>query len=642
MGKGARNRRRRATSGHALNRTAAGPVSWRIPPADTARGNTPEALQMAATVADAYVMPCRATYLDDPVLTGVVEPTLLADDDEWAEPMPVLLLEPRSLLALQDRQTGAVREMRTESLVSGGLHRVCPTRLLGLPAEGWTAGCAEGRVKVRDPDGGVAVEGESIPDPAWISRAASCGRVAVLHGAPLGVRLPKGKTERTYSIRDRAAEVRRACEDGVLAGGVVEWAGNFTETFNWTLFKPGAFGLAVPIAYVPLWYFRRYGGPERFGFVHMGQPVELPAANGMVADLTNTDIDLIEPDARQVGEIIAGYRDSDRGLEDSFFRQWRETVVACEGLVVMTGEQEMPSQLGATHEVDRRAVETLRASWGARVFLSDGTKSDLVGSHPVVEAKSYGAGEIEDGIYLDSLATKMRQTESFRVSVSKELEKLIDWAGLERWVTNLWPVVCQTCRDPLGGKVDVSADGPMEQGMVVLSMHHQSCRPSGVTPPEGIEMSAPTSSFVAGCIGKPNAEPSPEDFPAMVVNPSCEQLRLMPDGSGGWRNATLEGFGKLGFVPGNGKFPPHIEEVEAEIVGDKLTVTLTGYVPDTPDFEWTVQAPSHVLAQVQRYRGLAVSIVTKALPTRFMPDDIVPAFADEEARIGWVTLVSAT
>jgi hypothetical protein len=45
-------------------------------------------------------------------------------------------------------------------------------------------------------------------------------------------------------------------------------------------------------------------------------------------------------------------------------------------------------------------------------------------------------------------------------------------------VTNLWPVVCQSCGEPLGTKADVSADGVFDDGKVLISLHHSACRPS--------------------------------------------------------------------------------------------------------------------------------------------------------------------
>lgn len=85
-------------------------------------------------------------------------------------------------------------------------------------------------------------------------------------------------------------------------------------------------------------------------------------------------------------------------------------------------------------------------------------------------------------------------------------------------------------------------------------------------------------------------KPRKDDIPVMVINPSCEQLALVPEASGGWRNATLEGFAALGFVQPTRDFPPTITEAEAEISEEYLIVTVTGYLPDMPDQEWAIKA----------------------------------------------------
>lgn len=58
-----------------------------------------------------------------------------------------------------------------------------------------------------------------------------------------------------------------------------------------------------------------------------------------------------------------------------------------------------------------------------------------------------------------------------------------------------------------------------------------------------------TVSVATGYIGKPGKGPRARDIPVMVVNPSCEQLLLERDDTGGWRNATLDEFAALGLAP---------------------------------------------------------------------------------------------
>ena len=66
-------------------------------------------------------------------------------------------------------------------------------------------------------------------------------------------------------------------------------------------------------------------------------------------------------------------------------------------------------------------------------------------------------------------------------------------------------------------------------------------------------MNRPTSSFVAGYLGRATGKPSATDIPVMVINPSCEQLLLERDDTGAWRNATLDEFAALGMRPATGR-----------------------------------------------------------------------------------------
>jgi hypothetical protein len=606
--------------------------------------------------ADAREMPCRATFLNDPVFGSALGDSAV-DADRVAVPdkqdatgieaPPVLLFEPRQLLGMQDTRTGSVRELRTEALVTGGFQRLTGPVWALSPAEGWSVGRAADTIKLRDPDGDVMAESSLVLDPAWVSAAVSYGYVVVLHGSPLGVRVPSGKTESTYTLADRALEFRHARYNGLLVGALVTWAGTFTETFNWVLFPPGVFGIPVPVAYVPLWHFTPHGGPEEFGFARLNKRIEAPLAYGLVANLTQNDLDLVRPDETDPGlALVAGYRDHDEPGDDGFFSKWRQTVLACGGLVVMTGNKAMPSLLGSNVEQDKLAWEAMGESWGARVVLSEDSKADLLASQPAPRRQDQRRDVItqaeQQAEYMDILKDKLRGQESFTIFASNDLEALIDRAGLAPWLTNLWPIICQTCGEPLGTKADISADGPLEQGKVLISMHHSGCRPSGVTPSEGVRMTCPTHSVAAGYLSRRDDKPRKDDIPVMVINPSCEQLALVPDASsGGWRNATLEGFAALGFVQPTRDFPPTITEAEAEISEDYLIVTLTGYLPDMPDQEWAIKPPEHVLDQVRRLKGIAVSFVTKCLPTLLAPDDLPAAFSDDEARIGWVGLMPA-
>jgi hypothetical protein len=253
------------------------------------------------------------------------------------------------------------------------------------------------------------------------------------------------------------------------------------------------------------------------------------------------------------------------------------------------------------------------------------------------EPQAADTADSDDGSeYSELLTTKLRSQGSFEVNIANTVTGLIDRDSLHRWVTNLWPVTCQTCGEPLGSKADISADGLADDGKAVLSMHHSACRPSGITPRDGVTMRRPTSSFAAGCLAKPGQAPQASDIPVMVVNPSCEQVLLERDGTGAWRNATLDEFTSLGLLPATGDFPPDTEQIHAELRGDRLTVTVHA---DSPaGHHWAISAPPLVCGQLRRYRGFAISLTTKALPALLLPEDFPAAFADPEAVTGWVNL----
>lgn len=579
---------------------------------------------------------CRATFLSDPVFG----PSAVNAPD--AESFPVLLLEAKRIMAVQDLRTGSVREIRMESLISGGFRRIDgPVWKVG-PADGWGIYRDGTEVYLRDPDGQVATRSPAVLDPAWVSAAVSLGRVLVLYGYPLGVNVPPGKTEQSYTLKDRAREVTEARRSGLLAAAMVEWRGALTETLDWVLFPAGVFGLSLPMAYVPLWEFTRHGGPEEFGFTRLDRRVMLPVAEGMTASITATDLDLVRPDEGEPDRLIAGYRPGEGPPDQRFFQGWRQSVLDAGGLVVMTGNRAIPNILGASPERDQLAFDAMCDSWGAKVSLETSALFSAPGAPPdpaCKQPRKVITRAEQQAEYTQLLGEKLAGQRSFKVHVADAVADIITPEALQPWLTNLWPLACQTCGEPLGPQADLSADGPIEGEKILISLHHSSCRPSGATPPDGVTMSCPTTSFAAGYLAQPDGKPRRSDIPVMVINPSCEQLQLAQDVSGGWRNATVEAFTDLGLTRPDGHIPPVIGDMEAEIDGDYLIVTVTGYIPHAPDHEFALKPPRHVLDQVRQMKGLAVSIITKVIPSFLSPEELPAVFRDEEAVTGWIPLM---
>src|ERR1022692_4150066 len=162
MGKAARNRRSRQQQSRAAERLqrrgSTGPL----------RGGSAEARELFAKVSAETEMPCRATFMDDPLfgghpatVTGITpEGGLITETGGEAGRVPVLLFEPVHTLAVKDGVTGLMHEARTDGLVGAGWQRVPPQFLMaGLPADGWGLYRTATGVELRDPYGCTFAEG---------------------------------------------------------------------------------------------------------------------------------------------------------------------------------------------------------------------------------------------------------------------------------------------------------------------------------------------------------------------------------------------------------------------------------------------------------------------------------------------------
>ncbi len=640
MGKAERNRRNRRRQRGAAERLkrygSTGPL----------RAGSAEAWELLEQVAGETEMPCRATFLDDPLfgsraarVTGTTpEGGLITDSGPGADQVPVLLFEPVHTIAVKDPVTGLCHEPRIDTLVGLGWQRVPPRFLMaGLPADGWGLYRTATGVELLDPYGGVYAEGRLSLDPEWVSAAVSTGAVMVFVGPNLGIRVPPRRSPETYTDRDRAEEFRAGRENGLLAAATVQWhISQPTETMTWALLREDVLGPgAPPVAYVPLLNLKAHGGPQAFGLVDLAgsgrEFVEVPVTHDLAARITNTDVDLVRPDD-ETGVFIAGYRPPG-GPDDERFTAWRAAAARHGRILVITGSRDL---LPAEDTDFTHILDVVRASRGALVPLTRDAAQQAATHQP----QPPDAGQ-HDALseYSELLTRKLRSQQSFELYIADTVAGLIDPASLHEWLTNLWPVACQTCGEPLGTKADISADGPVDDTKVLISMHHSTCRPSGITPPGGpIRMNRPTSSFAAGYLTRSPGKPRASDIPVMVVNPSCEQLLLEQDNQGAWRNATLDEFTAIGLRPATGKLPPHIRQIRAGLAGGRLTVTLNA---DSPaGHTWAVDPPPHVCEQLQRCRAFAISLTTKTLPTLLSPEDLPGAFGDPEAVVGWVDLTS--
>jgi hypothetical protein len=98
----------------------------------------------------------------------------------------------------------------------------------------------------------------------------------------------------------------------------------------------------LPVVYVPVWEFNRHGGPEAFGLAPFRGFSEVPLARGMVAHLTETDVDLYRPDVDRDLSFICGYH-AIGGITDGRCAMWRQAALTAGRLLLITGRREMPT-----------------------------------------------------------------------------------------------------------------------------------------------------------------------------------------------------------------------------------------------------------------------------------------------------------
>ncbi|SNT61948.1 hypothetical protein SAMN05216276_108626 [Streptosporangium subroseum] len=376
MGKAERNRKRRQRqSGHGH--------PWTEVPPGAVRGGTQAAVSLAADIFEETQMPCRTAFLDDPLFGGpkaavtAIQPDgSVLTDGEIINPGPVVLFEPIKVMMVKDTRTGTVHEARTEGVISGGFHRVPRGIMASLPAEGWNLYRTATGLMLCDTFEGIWAEGTLELDPAWVSEATSQGWVTVFFGPRLGVRIPPHTSAQSYTLQQRIAEFRQGRSEGLCAAASVKWHPVAPqETRSWVLLPAGTFGQPLPVAYMPQLNFTRLGGPEAFGFVRTPERLaDIPIAVGVTAEVTPTDVDLVQPHLDDSLNFVGGYR-APGGATDLRYAAWHAAAHTHGQILVITGHQDFPAGHKIRHDtpedVDKRVLQVMGASYAATVSVSD-------------------------------------------------------------------------------------------------------------------------------------------------------------------------------------------------------------------------------------------------------------------------------
>ncbi len=315
-------------------------------------------------------MPCRATYLNDPVFGGM-RPAVgigpggqpVADQSGTVEPLPVVMFEPVHTMMITNRVTGMVQEARTDAIVANGFRRITASPLWIIkPAPGWEVRRQPGELILLDGAKEIWACGKITPEPAWVSAAASYGHVAVFFGPNLGVRTPPDMRPADYTTTKRAAEFRRGRGYGLVTAATVTWRGEaVAETLDWMTFLPGSFSQPLPGLFAPLANFARHGGPEAFGLSPVrehGLAVPADPIKTLVAQVSHTDIDLSDPGETTPFDWIGGVHYAE-GIQET----WLRAALTAGRLLLLTGPS-LPGQPAGGTDGDFEALTQL---WGAVV-----------------------------------------------------------------------------------------------------------------------------------------------------------------------------------------------------------------------------------------------------------------------------------
>ena len=159
--------------------------------------------------------------------------------------------------------------------------------------------------------------------------------------------------------------------------------------------------------------------------------------------------------------------------------------------------------------------------------------------------------------YSEMLTSKLRSQESFEVFIARAVTDLIDRDSLSqvadqpvaRRLPDLRGTARHQSRHQRRRTPRQRQSAPQHAPLRLPPLRHHTPRRAG--------RDEPAHRFLRRRVPRQaRPEPGARDFPVMVVNPSCEQLLLERDGTGGWRNATLDEFAALGLRPATGDFPP--------------------------------------------------------------------------------------
>ena len=231
-----------------------------------------------------------------------------------------------------------------------------------------------------------------------------------------------------------------------------------------------------------------------------------------------------------------------------------------------------------------------------------------------------------------------------KMLTSTDIEARLGKEGVAEAAASLWPVDCQTCGQPLGLRPPALCVDDVGT-FAMATLHHDRCRApgwndgpltgtSGALVTHRTRLAMPPLSDLRGTgLGQ---------IPVMVVNPSMENVILVPDDDGKWHPQMHAAFSAMGMAPPGPELRVYkpITGAAARLTPSAVTITMKMPAPSDA-YECALTASDTRFAEeISSQRGIMLAVTYAADPDS--DDDLVSQVQDAlrtgRMLCGWVSL----
>lgn len=231
-----------------------------------------------------------------------------------------------------------------------------------------------------------------------------------------------------------------------------------------------------------------------------------------------------------------------------------------------------------------------------------------------------------------------------KMLTSPDIEGKLGEDGVAEAAASLWPEDCQTCGQPLGPRPPALCVDDLG-AFAMATLHHKRCRApewnqGSVTGPSGALVTHRTRLLMLPLSDLKGTESSLGVIPVMVVNPSMENVVLVPEGAR-WRPQMHAAFAAMGMVPpgpGLRLYKP-ITGATARLADTAVTITLQMPAPSDAYECALTESDAPFAREIADQSGIMLAVTYAADPSSdYLARQFRDALRDGRLLCGWVTL----